>query len=167
MCIGCWWALDGLGVLPGATLTLVDRACLVAVTHEKPPFPSCTRTWPECACNGCRGIAACKTHRDTHCAGGWQLEPRSPELTRPAEAAAAAAAEKSAPLAHLFAYPLESNFSGARCAPGLALTLSVNSLTFRWSSTRRCIGNAVPGFGTISTVSEYVMTVRTQSCYAG
>ena len=59
----------------------------------------------------------------TWCAGGWELEARSPELTRPAEAAAAVAAKDPAQPAHLFAYPLESNFSGARCAPALALAL--------------------------------------------
>ncbi|KAK9839312.1 hypothetical protein WJX81_007091 [Elliptochloris bilobata] len=46
-------------------------------------------------------------------AGGWALDPRSPVLSRPA-CTAAASAEPSAAPAHLFAYPLESNFSGAR-----------------------------------------------------
>lgn len=64
------------------------------------------------------------------CAGGWELEPRSPELSRPAEAAGAAAAEGSALPAHLFAYPLESNFSGARCAavPNVRFSLGLQLL---------------------------------------
>jgi len=50
-------------------------------------------------------------------AGGWALDPRSPVLRRAGAAAAGGAAGARTPAAaHLFAYPLESNFSGARCA---------------------------------------------------
>ena len=50
-------------------------------------------------------------------AGGWALDPRSPVLRRAGAAAAGGEAGALAPAAaHLFAFPLESNFSGARCA---------------------------------------------------
>lgn len=131
-----WWALHGMGALTRATLTLVDRARLVAVAHDKRFSHVVAERGPSVRAMGAF-IAQHELPWATRCVGGWELEARSPELTRPAEAAAAAAAEDPAPPAHLFAYPLESNFSGARCAPVLALALSFLGCT--WCSSAEAL----------------------------
>ena len=104
---GYWQALSGEHVRAQATLSLGDRVCAVADVHGM-------RHVPECACDE-GSYSDSMAHLLAPChAGTWEMEPRSPVLSRPASAAAAAA-EDPAPPAHLFAYPLESNFSGARC----------------------------------------------------
>ena len=109
-------------------------------THEKQPLPD-ERVLSACAWVPLQRSKCYLTQSGVQAGGSWSRARL--ELTRPAEAAGAAAAEDSAQPAHLFAYPLESNFSGVRCAPVLALTLSLWIIPGALL-LRRCIGSVMP-----------------------
>ena len=76
-------------------------------------------------------------------AGGWALDPRSSVLSR-AEATSAASEDAMTAPVHLFAYPLESNFSGARCAFCFLEFMPVSSAKYCLMTALACVTRQVP-----------------------
>lgn len=129
--------------LPAAALKLVGESFpwspASAFVHLRDNHNSVLGIRQLAAQHGAACTAAVQLRAARRGAGGcwWQLAPCSAAAAAGLQAAAAAAAAEGTSGAssaeHLFAFPMESNFSGARYDPGLVA--AVQSGCLRYSST--------------------------------